>query len=181
MKFCSECGGKVIVQQARDRAPRFVCTACRAAYLQDPRLASGCIARRRGRILLCRRAVDPGIGRWEIPGGFVAPEESTANAAQRELLEEAGARIEVGRPYALLHLPHINQMRVIYLARLLDDSFTTGPETLELALFDESSVPWTELAFETTRSTLRRYFEDQRNRSYGFHFVEILPFAPGRR
>ncbi|HUJ01806.1 MAG TPA: NUDIX hydrolase [Usitatibacter sp.] len=177
MKFCSECGSKVIARSGPNGAPtRFVCTACRASFFQDPRLSAGCIAEWQGRILLCRRAVDPGEGLWELPSGFIADGETVESGALREVLEEAGATVAIRRPYALLHMPRVNQMRVIYLAQLLDDRVEAGIETLEVRLFEEGEVPWNEIAFASTRTALKRYFTERKSGILGFFFAEILPF-----
>lgn len=177
MKFCSECGSKVIVQRRPNDVPtRFVCTVCRTSFFQDPRLSAGCIAEWQGQILLCRRAVDPGEGLWELPSGFIADGEGVEAGAMREVLEEAGATVVIQRPYGLLHIPRINQMRVIYLAQLVHDHLEAGIETLEARLFEENEVPWNEIAFASTRTALKRYFSDRETGVLGFFFAEILPF-----
>jgi ADP-ribose pyrophosphatase YjhB (NUDIX family) len=176
MKYCSECGAKVVFEQhARGATWRFVCKACGAVFYQSPKLATACIADWQGRILLCRRAVDPERGRWELPAGFVAAGETVSAGAVREALEEANVEVEIERPYALLHVPHVNQMRVVYLARLRSTQFKAGAETLEVRLFEEDEIPWDLLAFATTRDTLRRYFADRKDGVFGFFFAEIVP------
>jgi ADP-ribose pyrophosphatase YjhB (NUDIX family) len=177
MKFCSECGSKVVFEpRSRGATSRFVCTACQTVFYQSPKLATGCIAERDTRIVLCRRAVPPNAGLWELPAGFVASGEAVQSAAMREVLEEANVEVEIQRVYALLHIPHINQMRVIYLARLLDDKLRPGAETAEARLFDEAQVPWNDLAFATTRDVLQRYFRDRKTGEMGFFFADIVPF-----
>jgi ADP-ribose pyrophosphatase YjhB (NUDIX family) len=175
MKYCSECGHKVVLEKS-PLVPmsRFVCTACRAVFYQSPRLAAGCIAEWKGRILLCRRAVEPARGRWGLPAGFVVPGESTRIAAARETLEEANVAVEIQRAYALFHVPHANQLRVIFLARLLDDKFTPGAETLEVRLFEEADVPWDDLAFATTGNALSKNFRDRAAGDLGFFFADIV-------
>ena len=176
MKYCSECGAKVALEHVRPGAPwRFVCGACHAVFYQSPKLASVCLAEWEGKILLCRRGVQPERDRWELPAGFVTSGETVSAAAARETLEEAGVEVEIQRPYALLHVPHVNQMRVVYLARLRGTRFKAGGETLEVKLFDEDDIPWEELAFATTRDTLRRYFADRKEGVVGFFVAEIVP------
>lgn len=156
---------------------RFVCGECKTVFYQDPRLAVGCIAVWDNQILLCRRAVEPGYGLWELPAGFVEKGETASNAVARETVEEASVGIEILRLYALLHIPHINQARVIYLARLLDNRFQAGAEMLEVRLFPEAAVPWGDLAFSTTRDVLRKYFQDRKSGTYSFFFADIVPFG----
>lgn len=178
MKYCSECGSAVARVPQQGRAPsRFVCKACDAVFFRAPRLATACIAEWERKILLCRRAVAPEHGQWELPAGFVASGESISAAAVRETLEEANVEVVIERPYALLHIPHADQLRVVYLARLLAIDFKRGPETSEARLFDEREIPWEQLAFATTRDTLRRYFADRRAGVLGFFFAEIVPLT----
>ena len=177
MKYCSECGGKVVsYRHGRSAIPRCVCTVCRTIFYQSPRLAAGCIAEWNRQVLLCRRAVAPAHGLWGLPAGFVADGESVGAAAIRETLEEANVAVEIQRPYALFHIPHANQLRVIYLARLLDNHFKPGSETAEVRLFEETEVPWNDLAFTTTHNALRRYFQDRASGIFGFFFADIVSF-----
>lgn len=175
MKYCSECGAKVVLEQRRRAgAWRFVCHACRAVFYQTPKLATACLADSEGQLLLCRRAVEPERGLWEFPAGFVAPGETVAAAAARETLEEAGVEVDIGRPYALLHVAPANQLRVVYLGTLRSTAFTPGTETLEARLFHEHEVPWDALAFATTRETLRHYLTERKEGVLGFFFAEIV-------
>ncbi len=179
MKYCSECGAKVVLEQRRrPRAWRFVCKTCGAIFYQPPKLAAACLAEWQDQILLCRRAVDPERGRWELPAGFVMSKETVAAAAAREMLEEAGVEVDIDRPYALLHVAHENQMRLVYLARLRSTSFKPGAETLEARLFHERELPWDTIAFATTRDTLRRYLIERKEGTLAFFFAEIVPVYP---
>jgi ADP-ribose pyrophosphatase YjhB (NUDIX family) len=175
MKYCSECGNKVTFQDL-PLVPmsRFVCTTCRAVFFHSPRLAAGCIAEWEGKILLCRRAVEPARGRWGLPAGFVTAGESTSAAAARETLEEANVAVEIQHAYALFHVPHADQLRIIFLARLLSDQVTPGAETLEAQLFEEAQVPWNDLAFATTRNALTKYFRDRAAGQLAFFFADIV-------
>ncbi|MBS0325518.1 MAG: NUDIX hydrolase [Proteobacteria bacterium] len=176
MKYCSECGAPVVLQRQRSaHAWRYVCETCRIVFYQAPRLAAACIAEWEHRILLCRRAVEPEFGCWELPAGFVASGESAAAAARRETLEEAGVGVSIDRPYALLHIPSVNQFRVVYLACLLDTTFRTGAETSDARLFAEHEIPWEKVEFATTRDTLRHYLAERREGKLGFFFAEIVP------
>ncbi|HTS21264.1 MAG TPA: NUDIX hydrolase [Casimicrobiaceae bacterium] len=176
MKYCSECGGKLALHEgALGAMSRFICTACGSVFHQSPRLGAGCLAEWDGKILLCRRAVQPEWGMWGLPAGFVAIGESTQAAATRETLEEAGVAVELRKPYALLHIQATGQLRIIYLARLLDDRFEPGPETLEAKLFAEAEMPWDQLAFATTRFALRRYFSDRVLGAFPLFFADIVP------
>jgi hypothetical protein len=90
-------------------------------------------------------------------------------------LEEAQARVELGEAFALLSVPHVDQVHLFYRARLLDRDFAPGEETLELDLFRESEIPWEEIAFRTISTTLRYFYADRKAGAMGFHAGEILP------
>lgn len=125
-------------------------------------------------ILLCRRAIEPRYGRWTLPAGFMENGETTAQGAIRETLEEANARVELLDMYTLVNLPHISQIHIIYLARLVDLDFSPGNETLEMSLFHEKEVPWNDLAFRSVDLTLRHFFADRLRGHFRLH-IEDLP------
>ena len=100
MKFCANCGSKVVQRvPPGDSLPRWMCDECGEIHYQNPKMVVGTIPEHEGRILLCRRAIEPRYGYWTLPAGFMENDESTAQAAARETLEEAGANIEMGEPF----------------------------------------------------------------------------------
>ena len=174
MNFCSNCGARVSLRvPAGDTLPRHVCDACNIIHYQNPKMVVGCIAEWEDRILLCRRAIEPRHGLWTVPAGFMENGETTAQGAERETLEEANARVEIGPLFALYNIPHINQVYLLFRARLLDTNFSAGAETLEVRLVGEADVPWSEIAFATVRNTLTHYFNDQKRGEFRFHFGTI--------
>ncbi|SIR38829.1 ADP-ribose pyrophosphatase YjhB, NUDIX family [Aromatoleum tolulyticum] len=174
MKYCSDCGASVTLRiPPGDTLPRHVCPSCGTIHYQNPKVVVGAIPEWGERILLCRRAIEPRHGFWTLPAGFMENAESTAEAAARETLEEACARIEVGDLFTLISVPHINQVHIVYRARLLDLEFGPGEESLEVALFEEKDIPWDDIAFRTIALTLRHYFEDRRRGSFGTHNASI--------
>ena len=176
MKFCSNCGAPVVLKvPPGDNLPRHVCEACDAIHYQNPKMVIGCIPEWEDRILLCRRAIEPRHGLWTVPAGFMENGETVAQAALRETLEEANARVELAAMYSMISVPHVNQVHIFYRGRLLDLEFGPGAESLEVQLFAESQIPWQEIAFRTISTTLRHYFADRRTGAYGFHSGEILP------
>ena len=180
MKFCSNCGATVALKiPAGDTLPRHVCDACGTIHYQNPKMIVGCIAEWENRILLCRRAIEPRLGLWTVPAGFMENGETTAQGAARETLEEANARVEVGPLYAMYNIPHINQVYILFRARLLDLDFSAGTESLEVRLFDESDVPWEQIAFATVRNTLNHYYADRKAGEYRFH-LGTIERAPAR-
>jgi len=175
MNFCSHCGAPVRMRiPPGDSLARHVCDSCGTVHYQNPKLVIGAIPEWENRILLCRRAIEPRYGMWTLPAGFMENDETTSQAAVRETLEEARVRIEVGDLFTLINVPHINQVHLVYRARLLDLDFSAGEETLDVALFDERDIPWNEIAFRSIGMTLRHYFADRRSGQYNFHVGDIL-------
>ena len=180
MKFCSDCGAAVSLKiPAGDSLPRYVCDACATIHYQNPKMIVGCIAEWENRILLCRRAIEPRMGLWTVPAGFMENGETTAQGASRETLEEANARVEVGPLYAMYNIPHINQVYILFRARLLDLDFSAGTESLEVKLFDEADIPWEQIAFATVRNTLTHYYTDRKAGEDRFH-LGTIERAPAR-
>ena len=181
MKFCSNCGAAVQLRvPPGDTLPRHVCDACHTIHYQNPRMVVGCIPEWEDRILLCRRAIEPRHGLWTVPAGYMENGETTFHGALRETLEEANARVEIGPLYALYNIPHINQVYILFRARLLDLDVSPGAETLEVRLFTENEIPWDGIAFASVRNTLTHYYQDRRNGVYQFHLGTIEP-ATSRR
>ena len=180
MKFCSHCGSAALEQRIPqgDTLPRWVCGACGTIHYQNPKIVVGCLPDWDGRVLLCRRAIDPRHGLWTLPAGFLENGETIVAGAERETLEEAQARVDVGSLYTVISLPHINQVYVMFRARLIDLGFGPGPESLDVRLFDEDDVPWNELAFRTIARTLRHYFLDRKLGEFPVHVSALDRRAP---
>lgn len=179
MNYCNHCGARVAhIVPAGDVLPRYVCTACGHIQYENPKLVVGCVAEWEQRILLCRRAIEPRHGLWTLPAGFMENHETCAQAAQRETLEEACATIDPGPLFALIDVPHISQVHLFYRARLVDGLHAPGTESLETGLFDESDIPWSELAFRSVAFTLRAFFADRKNGNFNVHTTALSPPAP---
>jgi len=175
MNYCSHCGASVSLKvPAGDTLPRHVCERCGTIHYANPKMVVGAIPEWEGRILLCRRAIEPRAGLWTLPAGFMENAETTAEAAARETFEEACARIEIGEMFTVINVPHINQVHILYRARLLDLDFAPGRESLEVQLFDEAAIPWQEIAFRSIGMTLRHYYEDRKAGCFGFHTGDLL-------
>ena len=138
-----------------DAMARRVCDHCGFVAYENPKIVVGSVVRFEDRILLCRRAIEPGRGRWTIPAGYLELNETPDAGAMREAFEEAGARIAIDRLLAIYSVPRISQVQLIYRARLTDPDLAPGPESLELMLVRESDIPWDELAFPSVHWALR--------------------------
>lgn len=174
MKFCSACGAAV---ESRipdgDHLPRFVCTVCKVVHYENPRIIAGCVPEWQGRILLCKRAIEPRRGFWTIPAGFMENGEAVQDAAARESMEEALARVEIGSLLAIVNVLRAHQVHMMFRARLLDTDFGVGPESLDVALYEASEIPWGDIAFPSVEFALRCYLEDRRAGHEALHFRDI--------
>ncbi|HEX2650710.1 MAG TPA: NUDIX hydrolase [Burkholderiales bacterium] len=174
MKFCANCGAQTTRRvPPGDSLPRYLCDSCGSIHYQNPRLVVGTIPEWQGRVLLCRRAIEPRYGYWTLPAGFMENDETTGEAAARETLEEAGARVELAAPFSMISVPYVNQVHLFYRARLLDLEFKPGVESLEVALYDEAQIPWQEIAFRTVGTTLKHWFADRARGAFAFHEEDL--------
>lgn len=157
-----------------DTLARWVCDQCGDIHYENPRLIVGTVPEYEGKILLCRRAIEPRYGYWTLPAGFMENDETAAQAALRETLEEAGAQVELLAPFSLISVPRVNQVHLFYSARLAGLDFKPGEESLEVALYEEGQVPWKDIAFRTVGLTLRFWFADRRAGAFGFHAEDLI-------
>lgn len=168
--YCPDCGSDRIVLciPEDDNRERQVCDACGNIHYQNPRNIAGCIVEHEGRLLLCRRAIEPRHGLWTVPAGFMESRETLEQAAARETREEAMAEAVELALYTVFSLPHINQVYFLFRATSADGTAAAGPESLEVGWFGEHDIPWDELAFPVIREALRLYCKD---RQRGHHPV----------
>lgn len=176
MNFCSQCGASIEFRvPPGDTLPRHVCPVCATIHYENPKLVVGSIVEWQGKVLLCRRAIEPRHGFWTLPAGFMENGESTTQAAIRETVEEACAHIVIDGLFALVNLPYISQVHLFYRGRLLDTEFSAGTESLETALFAEADIPWSEIAFGSVSLCLKAYFSDRRTGRFVFHEDDLPP------
>ena len=180
MKFCSNCGHALDFRvPPGDHLPRFVCPACGTIHYQNPRIVAGCVPTFEGRILMCRRAIEPRRGFWTFPAGFMENGETIQDAARRESVEEALAEVEIGSLLSIVHVLHADQVHITFRAQLPRPVFGVGPESLEVVLCDEADLPWSQIAFRSVDFALRRYVEDRRAGVEPHHFTTIDLRRPG--
>jgi ADP-ribose pyrophosphatase YjhB (NUDIX family) len=176
VKFCSYCAAPLARRvPPGDSLPRYLCDQCGIVHYQNPLLVVGSIPEHEGRLLLCRRAIEPRYGYWTLPAGFMENDETVAAAALRETREEAGADIELAEPFSMISVPRVNQVHVFFRARLRRLEFQPGEESLEVMMFEESAIPWQELAFRTVALTLKHWFADRARGGFSFHAEDLPP------
>lgn len=139
---------------AGDTHERDVCRTCGFVNYQNPRIVVGSVVRHAGKVLLCRRAIEPRRGFWTVPAGYLELNETPEDGARREAREEALAHLKLGELLAIYSVPHLSQVQLIYRAELLDPGagavlFGVGEESLEVELFDWDALPMDEIAFPT--------------------------------
>ena len=176
IKHCRACGTAVVYRlpDDGDTKQRAVCPACNTVHYENPLNVVGTVpALPDGRILLCKRNIEPRWGKWTLPAGFMELDETTAEGAARETDEEAGAQIEMQGLFSILNVARVGQVHLFYRAQLLSEQFNPGHETIEARLFTEAEIPWDEIAFKTVRETLERYFDDRRKGHYAVHQIDI--------
>jgi ADP-ribose pyrophosphatase YjhB (NUDIX family) len=173
MKHCSSCGSLVIQKiPDGDHRHRWVCDRCNTVHYQNPKIVVGCVPERDGKILLCKRAIEPRYGFWTVPAGFMELGETMEQGATRETLEEACADVEIGHLFASVDVIQAGQVHIFFTATLLGD-FAAGDESLEAALFRQEDIPWSDIAFRSGKFALEKFFEDA-GRNNGVHMHQVI-------
>jgi ADP-ribose pyrophosphatase YjhB (NUDIX family) len=173
MKYCSSCGELVARKQPDgDTKERWVCAACDTIHYQNPKVVVGCVPEKDGRILLCKRAIEPRYGYWTVPAGFMEIGETIAQGAARETLEEACAEVSIGHLFASVDVVQAGQLHLFFTASL-ESGFSAGDESLDVRLFEKDELPWDEIAFRSGKFALEKYLEDD-GRNQGVHIHEVV-------
>ncbi|MEE4163236.1 MAG: NUDIX hydrolase [Woeseiaceae bacterium] len=172
MKYCSNCGETVSYRVPDgDNRERAVCDACGMVHYRNPLVVVGCVAERDGKILLCKRSIEPRYGKWTVPAGFMELGESLAEGAARETREEACATVEMGHLFASVDVVDAGQVHFFFTAKLVSD-YAAGEESLDAGLFAPDEIPWDEIAFSSGKFALEKYLEDG-GEDNGVHIHEL--------
>ena len=153
-----------------DTFTRDICDTCGFIDYVNPKIVAGVVALWEGKILMCRRDIEPRKGSWTLPAGFMEQLETTQQGAAREAKEEACADVEIGPLLAIYNVERISQVQIFYRGDLRSPDIAAGDETVEVALFDWEEIPWSELAFPSVYWALK-YFHETRE-------MENFPPAP---
>ncbi|KXW56200.1 NUDIX hydrolase [Ferrovum sp. PN-J185] len=176
MKFCSSCGAEVTITIPEgDQRERHVCQSCGDIHYQNPKVVVGCVTHWHDQVLLCRRAIEPRLGFWTMPAGFMENGESLRQGAKRETEEECGAQVEVGELISVISIANINQVHCIFNAPMVSDRFFVTSESSEVRLFHEHEIPWQDLAFRTVEVTLKHFFDTRRQASVSPLIIDLGP------
>ena len=158
-RFCPVCGGALESRSLRDGDPaRLVCTACGFVFYLDPKLAVGTIITDdQNRVVLVKRAIEPGYGKWVFPGGYVDRGEEVRAAAVREAREETGLEVRLERLINIYSYTGRVPVIVVYSATMMGGCLGCDDEGLEARFFEPETIPWEELAFRSTREALQEF------------------------
>jgi ADP-ribose pyrophosphatase YjhB (NUDIX family) len=157
-RFCPVCGSSLASRRVKEGEPeRLVCELCEYVFYLDPKVAACTICMHEGGVVLLRRAIEPERGKWVFPGGFVDRGEAVADAAVRETLEEVNLRVSLVGILDVYSFPGSAVVVVVYAADPVGGTLKAGDECLEVRTFPPESIPWSELAFDSTRAALRDY------------------------
>ena len=158
-RFCPVCGGALESRSLKNGDPaRLVCTACGFVFYLDPKLAVGTIITdEQNRVVLVRRAIEPGYGKWVFPGGYVDRGEEVQAAAVREAREETGLDVRLDRLINIYSYAGRVPVIVVYAATMIGGCLGCDDEGLEARFFEPDTIPWQELAFRSTHEALREF------------------------
>jgi ADP-ribose pyrophosphatase YjhB (NUDIX family) len=174
MKYCSICGGSLaLITPAGDNRQRSCCRNCQNIHYVNPKIVVGTIPTFENKVLLCKRAIEPRYGFWTLPAGFMELQETTHEGAIRETEEEAGAKIKLFPLFTMFDVISAEQVHLFFRAEMENGFFLAGQESLEVRLFEESEIPWDELAFKTVSQTLTLFFADRKAGRYALHTGNI--------
>ena len=157
-RFCPRCSGALALRTLKaGEPPRLVCAACGFVFYLDPKIAACTIAMVDGGIVLLKRGIEPALGKWVFPGGFVDRGESLAQAALRETEEEVNLKVSLTGILDAYSFPGHDVVVVVYAAEVVGGALKAGDESLEVRAFPPEEIPWEGLAFDSTRAALRDY------------------------
>jgi 8-oxo-dGTP diphosphatase len=157
--YCPMCGGDLEPRALKQSEPeRLVCVRCGFVFYLDPKVAVGTIIRdEANRIVLVRRAIEPGYGKWVYPGGYVDRGELVMDAAVREAREESGLQVRLDHLINVYSYPGRAPVVIVYAASILGGALCADDECLEARFFEPHEIPWGELAFPSTHDGLTEY------------------------
>ncbi len=155
-RFCERCGAALVLKPVEDRV-RPVCPACGFVVYLDPKVAAGVIVTLEGELVLLKRGIEPGMGKWVFPGGYVDRGEPVKSAAAREAMEEVGLEVEIEDLLGIYSYPNETTVLIVYTGVAVGGNLKGNFETLEVRTYPSGRIPWSELAFRSTVEALRAW------------------------
>jgi ADP-ribose pyrophosphatase YjhB (NUDIX family) len=184
IKFCNACGSAVEFRIPQDdHLARHICPACGHIQYLNPKVIAGIIPEwEDGRILMCRRNIEPRLGLWTFPAGFLEQNETSAHGAAREAREEAQADVEPLELIAVINVPYVSQVYMLHRGRMRTPHHGPTFESSEVRLMREDEIPWDDIAFPTIWHGLKFFFEDRARGRYTIHTLDLnfKPRPPAR-
>jgi len=159
-RFCPRCGGDLEKRLLKATEPkRLVCLNCSFIFYQDPKVVAGTIFTLEGKIVLLKRGVEPAMGKWVFPGGYVDRGESVQEAAIRETKEESQMDVKLGPLLNVYSYSRSPNVIVVYTAQVVGGALAAGDESVEAGVFAPPEIPWNDLAFDSTKDALADYIK----------------------
>lgn len=183
MNYCSFCGSKNLEFKIPegDNMKRFVCQECKTIHYQNPRVIVGCLPVYQDKIIICKRAIDPCKGLWNLPAGFMENGERAEDGALRELKEETGLDGQIIKLHCIYSIPHVNQIYLIFLTRIDTDKTEPGLETMEVRYFGEQEIPWGDIGFTSSVYAIEKYFEYKSTMNVNTYVGSFVQEGPENR
>jgi ADP-ribose pyrophosphatase YjhB (NUDIX family) len=160
-RFCPRCGGDLERRIIKPNEPqRLVCQSCSFIFYQDPKVVAGTIFTLGGGIVLLQRGVEPALGKWVFPGGYVDRGESVQEAAIRETKEECLLDVKLGPLLNVYSYTRSPNVIVVYTAEVVGGELSAADESTDARIFAPRELPWHELAFDSTHDALNDYIKN---------------------
>lgn len=157
-RFCPLCGAELWSRILKKNEPaRLVCSKCAFVFYRDPKVVVCSVVEMEGKIVLLKRGIEPQLGKWGMPGGYVDQGEEVEAAALREAEEECGLKIRVKKLLGVYSYPGRVAVVVVYLSEHFSGQLIVGDETEEAKLWRPEEIPWNNLAFPSTVDALKDF------------------------
>lgn len=165
MNYCSNCGSSNIefIIPKGDNRPRYYCPDCGMIHYINPNMVVGCIPIYEGKIMLAKRGIEPRLGYWNLPCGFLELDEDVKTGAIREVKEETGIDVTINYLHTVYSVLKSNQVYLIFKAEMQHKEFTLTEESTAIKLFALDEIPWDEIAFSANLFALKKLIEDEKN------------------
>lgn len=163
MNFCPKCGGRIKWRYVEDEErQREVCESCGHIYYRNPKVVVGVIIENSGKIAMLRRNIEPSSGKWTFPAGYMECGETIKEAALRETLEEIGVEVIIDGILNVYSYRGSDIVTVIFTGRALSEDLKAGKEASEVKWIALDEIPWSDLAFISTRDALKDWLEKKK-------------------